>query len=42
MVMGMPAKVKRRLSAEESASIQWYADNYVRYRVDFQSGTAPS
>jgi carbonic anhydrase/acetyltransferase-like protein (isoleucine patch superfamily) len=37
MVMGMPAKVKRPLSADESASIQWYADNYVRYRLDFQS-----
>jgi carbonic anhydrase/acetyltransferase-like protein (isoleucine patch superfamily) len=26
-------------TAEESASIQWYADNYVRYRVDFQGET---
>ena len=42
MVMGMPAKVRRSLSAEESASIQWYADNYVRYRVDFQAGIASS
>jgi carbonic anhydrase/acetyltransferase-like protein (isoleucine patch superfamily) len=37
MVMGMPAKVRRALSAEEGASIQWYADNYVRYRLDFQA-----
>jgi gamma-carbonic anhydrase len=37
MVMGMPAKVRRPLSAEEDASIKWYADNYVRYRLDFQS-----
>ncbi len=42
MVMGMPAKVRRSLSAEESASIQWYADNYVRYRLDFQAEAATS
>ena len=35
MVMGMPAKVKRPLSVEEDASIKWYADNYVRYRLDY-------
>jgi gamma-carbonic anhydrase len=35
MVMGMPAKVKRPLSPEEDASIQWYADNYVQYRLEF-------
>jgi carbonic anhydrase/acetyltransferase-like protein (isoleucine patch superfamily) len=35
MVMGMPAKVKRPLTADEFASIQWYADNYVRYRLDY-------
>jgi gamma-carbonic anhydrase len=35
MVMGMPAKVKRPLTAEEDASIQWYADNYVQYRLEF-------
>ena len=37
MVMGMPARVKRPLTAEEDASITWYADNYVRYRLDFQT-----
>jgi gamma-carbonic anhydrase len=37
MVMGTPARVKRALTAEEDASIAWYADNYVRYRLDFQS-----
>jgi len=42
MVMGMPAKVRRSLTAEESASIQWYADNYVRYRLDFQTETTPT
>jgi len=36
MVMGMPARVRRQLTAEEDASIKWYADNYVRYRLDFQ------
>jgi carbonic anhydrase/acetyltransferase-like protein (isoleucine patch superfamily) len=36
MVMGLPAKVKRPLTAEEDASIQRYADNYVRNRLDYQ------
>ena len=35
MVMGMPARVRRALTPEEDASIKWYADNYVRYRLDF-------
>jgi gamma-carbonic anhydrase len=35
MVMGRPGKVTRRLTAEEDASIRWYADNYVRYRLDY-------
>ena len=43
MVMGMPAKVRRQLTPEEDASLQWYADNYVRYRLDFQHEmTSPS
>jgi carbonic anhydrase/acetyltransferase-like protein (isoleucine patch superfamily) len=37
MVMGLPGKVKRPLTPEEDASIKWYADNYVRYRLDFQA-----
>jgi carbonic anhydrase/acetyltransferase-like protein (isoleucine patch superfamily) len=37
MVMGVPGKVRRTLTDEEGASIAWYADNYVRYRLDFQS-----
>ena len=41
MVMGMPGKVRRTLTAEEDASIKWYADNYVRYRLDFQSEHTP-
>jgi carbonic anhydrase/acetyltransferase-like protein (isoleucine patch superfamily) len=36
MVMGLPGKVKRPLTRDEDASIKWYADNYVRYRLDFQ------
>ena len=35
MVMGLPAKVRRPLTPEEDASIAWYSDNYVRYRLDF-------
>jgi carbonic anhydrase/acetyltransferase-like protein (isoleucine patch superfamily) len=35
MVMGMPATVKRPLTAKEDASIVWYADNYVRHRLEF-------
>ena len=36
MVMGLPAKVRRPLTHEEDASIKAYADNYVRYRLDYQ------
>jgi carbonic anhydrase/acetyltransferase-like protein (isoleucine patch superfamily) len=35
MVMGSPARVKRPVTPEEDASIAWYANNYVRYRLDF-------
>jgi carbonic anhydrase/acetyltransferase-like protein (isoleucine patch superfamily) len=35
MVMGMPGRVKRSLTSEEDASIKWYADNYVRYRLGY-------
>jgi carbonic anhydrase/acetyltransferase-like protein (isoleucine patch superfamily) len=42
LVMGMPAKVRRPLTAEEDASIQRYADNYVRYRLDFLSAIDPA
>ena len=41
MVMGLPGKVRRSLTPEEDASIQWYADNYVRYRLDFQTEPSP-
>ena len=35
LVMGSPGKVKRALTDEEVASIRWYADNYVNYRLDY-------
>ncbi len=35
LVMGRPGKVKRELNDEEVAEIRWYADNYVRYRLDY-------
>lgn len=36
LVMGRPGKVKRDLTDDEVAEIRWYADNYVRYRLDYQ------
>ena len=42
MVMGVPGKVRRALTPEEDASIQWYANNYVRYRLDFHNESAPA
>lgn len=42
MVMGLPGKVRRAVTSEEDASIQWYADNYVRYRLDFQTDSTPA
>jgi carbonic anhydrase/acetyltransferase-like protein (isoleucine patch superfamily) len=42
MVMGVPGKVRRALSPDEDASIKWYADNYVRYRLEFQAETTPA
>jgi carbonic anhydrase/acetyltransferase-like protein (isoleucine patch superfamily) len=35
--MGRPGRVKRELTDEEVAEIRGYADNYVRYRLDYQS-----
>ena len=42
LVMGVPGKVRRTLTAEEAASIKSYADRYVRYRLDFQSESTPA
>ena len=36
LVMGAPGKVRRPLTPDEDRSITRYADNYVRYRLDFQ------
>jgi carbonic anhydrase/acetyltransferase-like protein (isoleucine patch superfamily) len=37
LVMGSPGKIRRALTDEEVASIRWYADNYVRYRLDYMA-----
>lgn len=42
MVMGVPGEVRRALTPEEDASIGWYADNYVRYRLEFQAEQTPA
>ncbi len=42
MVMGLPGKVRRALTPEEDASINWYADNYVRHRLQFPSESTPA
>jgi carbonic anhydrase/acetyltransferase-like protein (isoleucine patch superfamily) len=42
MVKGTPGRVWRQLTAEEDASLKWYADNYVRYRLDFQHDATPA
>ena len=36
MVMGLPARVTRRLTDVDVAVIREHADNYVRYRQDYQ------
>ncbi len=35
LVVGAPAKVRRPLTDEQKASILWYANNYVGYRLDY-------
>lgn len=42
LVMGRPGKVKRQLTDEEVAEIRWYADNYVKYRLDYLPEPRPS
>jgi carbonic anhydrase/acetyltransferase-like protein (isoleucine patch superfamily) len=37
LVMGRPGKVRRELTDAEVVEIRGYADNYVRYRLDYQS-----
>jgi hypothetical protein len=33
--MGRPGTIRRALADDEIAEIRWYADNYVRYRLDY-------
>jgi carbonic anhydrase/acetyltransferase-like protein (isoleucine patch superfamily) len=40
LVMGLPAKVRRALSAEERAGIRQYAENYLRYKQDYLAEAA--
>jgi gamma-carbonic anhydrase len=42
LVMGRPGKVKRQLTDEEVAEIRWYADNYVKYRLDYSTESRPA
>ena len=42
LVMGRPGKVNRQLTNEEVAEIRWYADNYVKYRLDYSTETRPT
>ena len=42
MVMGLSGTVRRALTSDEDASIKRYADNYVRYRLDFQTEQTPA
>jgi gamma-carbonic anhydrase len=42
LVMGRPGKVKRQLTDAEVAEIRWYADNYVKYRLDYSTETRPT
>ena len=37
LMMGNPGKLRRQLTDEEIGSIKWYADNYVRYRLDYMT-----
>jgi carbonic anhydrase/acetyltransferase-like protein (isoleucine patch superfamily) len=40
LVMGRPGIVKRPLTDAEVASIRWYANNYVGYRLDYMPQAA--
>ena len=42
MVMGVPGKVRRPLTPEEDKGLDWYADRYVNYRLDFQAEQTPA
>ncbi|HEX5475054.1 MAG TPA: gamma carbonic anhydrase family protein [Vicinamibacterales bacterium] len=38
LVMGSPGRVRRTLTDDEVASILWYANNYVGYRLEYARG----
>ena len=38
LVMGSPGKVRRVLDDQEVASIRWYSERYVGYRLDYMAG----
>ena len=38
LVMGSPGKVRRELDDEEVASIRWFSERYVGYRLDYMAG----
>jgi gamma-carbonic anhydrase len=40
LVMGSPGKVRRELDDEEVASIRWYSERYVGYRLDYLTGVS--
>ncbi len=42
LVMGRPGKIIRQLTDSEVAEIRWYADNYVKYRLDYSTETRPT
>ncbi|MGE0392200.1 MAG: gamma carbonic anhydrase family protein [Vicinamibacterales bacterium] len=42
MVMGTPAKVRRALTPDEDASLDKYAESYVKYRLDYMPAPVPA
>jgi carbonic anhydrase/acetyltransferase-like protein (isoleucine patch superfamily) len=40
LVMGSPGKVRRVLDDQEVASIRWYSERYVGYRLDYMAGVS--
>ena len=40
LVMGSPGKVRRILDDQEVASIRWYSERYVGYRLDYMAGVS--
>ena len=40
LVMGSPGKVRRELSDEDVASIRYYSERYVAYRLDYMDGAS--